>query len=51
VLGLAVVAAFILLFARAAWQLARPVPPAKRIGWTEGAMGTLTVGLAIAGMR
>jgi hypothetical protein len=46
-----VVAAFILLFARAAWQLARPVPPAKRIGWTEVAMGTLTVALAVAGMR
>jgi hypothetical protein len=28
-------------------QLARPVPPAKKIGWTEIAFGAITVALAI----
>jgi hypothetical protein len=42
------VVAMIVLLARAAWQLARPVPPAKRIGWMEIVFGTITVALAIA---
>lgn len=41
-----VVFAMIVLFARAAWHLARPVPPAKKIGWTEVGFGTITVALA-----
>ena len=46
-----VVFAMMLLFARAAWQLARPVPPAKKIGWTEVAFGTISVTLAIFALR
>lgn len=42
--------AMVLLFARAAWQLARPVPPAKKIGWTEVVVGTIVVGLTIASL-
>ena len=38
------IAAMVLLFVRAAWQLARPVPPAKKIGWTEIAFGALRAG-------
>ena len=45
------VAAMVLLFARAAWQLARPIPPAKKIGWTEVVFGTISVALAIAAFR
>lgn len=41
-----VIAAMALLFVRAAWTLARPVPPAKTIGWREIAWGTVTVALA-----
>lgn len=41
-------AAMLLLFARAAWQLARPAPPAKRIGWTEVVFGAITVGVSAA---
>jgi len=42
------VAAMVLLFVRAAWQLARrSVPPAKKIGWTEIVFGAITVALAI----
>ena len=42
-------AALVLLFARAAWGLARPVPPAKTIGWREIAFGAITVAAVIAG--
>lgn len=45
------VVAMAILFARAAWQLARPVPPAKTIGWTEVVFGTITVTLAIFALR
>jgi hypothetical protein len=41
------VAAMVLLFVRAAWQLARPVPSAKKIGWMEVVVGTVVVALAI----
>lgn len=41
-------AAMLLLFARAAWTLARPLPPAKTIGWREIAWGFVTVALAAA---
>ena len=41
------IVAIVLLFARAAWQLARPVPPAKKIGWTEVVFGLITVGLVV----
>ena len=40
------VVAMTALFARAAWGLARPVPPARRIGWTEIVWGIVTVVLA-----
>lgn len=40
------VAAMALLYARATWTLARPVPPAKTIGWREIAWGAVTVTLA-----
>ena len=43
------VVAMAILFVRAAIGLARPVPPAKKIGWTEIAMGTLTVALCAMG--
>jgi len=39
------IAAMVLLFARAAWALARPAPPAKTIGWREIAWGFVTVAL------
>ncbi|MGZ5441715.1 MAG: YwiC-like family protein [Thermoanaerobaculia bacterium] len=43
-----VVVAMVMLFARAAWQLSRPaVPPARKIGWREIALGAITVALAI----
>lgn len=37
------IAATALLFARAAWTLARPVPAARIIGWREIAWGAVTV--------
>jgi len=37
------IAAMVLLFVRVAWTLARPVPPAKTIGWCEIAWGLVTV--------
>jgi hypothetical protein len=37
------IAAMVLLFGRAAWTLARPVPPAKTVGWREIAWGAVTV--------
>lgn len=40
------IVAMALLFARATWSLARPVPPAKKIGWTEIAWGVITVAIA-----
>lgn len=39
------IAAMVLLFARAVWTLARPVPRAKTIGWREIAWGLTTVAL------
>ncbi|HVR37562.1 MAG TPA: YwiC-like family protein [Thermoanaerobaculia bacterium] len=45
------IVAMVLLFARATWGLARPVPPAKTIGWREIAWGFVTVALAAAGFR
>ena len=41
--------AMILLFVRATIGLARPVPPAKKIGWMEIAWGAVTVTLAAIG--
>ncbi len=41
--------AMALLFVRATIGLARPIPPARRVGWTEIAWGTVTVALAAAG--
>lgn len=43
--------AMALLFVRAAIGLARPVPPAKQVGWTEIAFGIVTVALAATGAR
>lgn len=45
-----VIVAMALLFARAAWHLARPVPPAKKIGWTEIVFGTITVTFSVVGV-
>lgn len=42
------VGAMALLFARAAWQLGRPVPRAQTVGWTEITWGAITVALLIA---
>jgi len=39
------VAAYLALFARAAWGLAHDAPPAKIIGWREIAWGVVTIGL------
>jgi hypothetical protein len=41
-----VVAMMALLLLRAAWGLSHPVPPAKKIGWSEIAWGALTVAVA-----
>jgi len=41
-----VIAAMALLFVRAAWTLARPVPRAKTIGWREVAWGVVTVAMS-----
>jgi hypothetical protein len=45
------VAAMAVLFIRAAWGLAHPPPPAKKLGWTEVVWGAVTVAFAIAGYR
>lgn len=45
---LAVAMMFVLLL-RAAWGLTHPVPPAKKLGWTEIVWGTLTVVAAAIG--
>ena len=45
------VLAMVLLFARATWGLAHPVPPAKKIGWTEIVWGIVTVALAAIQLR
>ena len=41
--SLPAVMAMALLLLRAAWQLRRPIPPAKKIGWREIAFGAVTV--------
>lgn len=48
---LLVTAAMALLFARAVWSLTRPIPSARQIGWTEVAMGLITVVLCAIGLR
>jgi len=44
-----VVAMMVVLLVRAAWGLSHPVPPAKKIGWTEIAWGTAMVVVAAVG--
>lgn len=44
------VAAMLVLFARAAWFLGRPVPRAQTIGWMEIAFGAIVVALAAIGV-
>lgn len=45
------VVAMAILFVRAAVALSRPAPPAKTIGWSEIAMGVVTVALVVIGYR
>ncbi|HEX9160258.1 MAG TPA: YwiC-like family protein [Thermoanaerobaculia bacterium] len=45
------VVAMVILIARAAWGLAHEPPRAKTIGWSEVAIGTITIVLAAAGYR